>query len=149
MHVLYTLPCFVVFIRKITGTAEYIGLSSRISLFYINACFVYFTLFCSFIRKINNTNTNENGIFLHIIHAIIRGYMYRLCEVAYTNPTPPLKILFYIPPTPIRESRWALLSHSYAIDSGAARICQRGPGQSDRAGGGCLIPPSHGREIFC
>ena len=42
---------------------------------------------------------------------------------------------------------------SYASDSGAAIICQRGAKARERsdqglAGGGCGVSPSHGRDIF-
>ena len=62
----------------------------------------------------------------------------KLCEVAYTNPLlPPFKLF-----TPIMGA-WPLVPLSYASDSGAARICQRGGGGvKAREGGGGY------REIF-
>ena len=73
----------------------------------------------------------------------------RLCEVANTNPLLPLLTICV---SPIKV-QWGLVPLSYASDSGAARICQRGGGgggkarvRSDQAGE--VFFPSHGREIF-
>ena len=62
----------------------------------------------------------------------------------YQSPTPAFKIVFY---SNQGGEALALVPLSYASDSGAARIYQRGAKareRSDRAGGGC----GHGREIF-
>ena len=73
----------------------------------------------------------------------------RLCEVAYTNSLLPLLKCILLQS---RGGAWVLVPLSYASDSGAARICQRGPKQGSEAtergevvGG---FPPSHGRKIF-
>ena len=74
----------------------------------------------------------------------------------YNNPLFPLSKMYFIPINAGGGGGGGLdpcVSLSYASDSGAARICQRGPkrgseatGRGEGMGGG--FSPSHGREIF-
>ena len=56
------------------------------------------------------------------LNAIIRG---RLCEVAYIR-IPYFPLFYFIAINGV--GAWAFMPLSYASDSGAARICQRGRG---------------------
>ena len=73
-------------------------------------------------------------------------------NIAYTNPLLPL-IEFLLFQSGVGGGGWALLPLSYASESGAARICQRG-GQSEgqkrtsERGGGGGEGVAHGREAF-
>ena len=70
-----------------------------------------------------------------------------------TNPLLPLLFLFSF--TPINGGAWALVPLSYASESVAARICERGAKARERSdrgggggGGGWGFPLPHAREIF-